>query len=60
LDNHPAEAEAYVNKAHELRNAHQLEIRTLVDFDLKRLTEERTELEKQVNAFREQLLKIAG
>jgi tetratricopeptide (TPR) repeat protein len=60
LDNHPAEAEAYVNKARELRSAHQPEIRTLVDFDLKRLAEERTELEKQVNAFRQQLLKIAG
>lgn len=51
LDNHPAEAEAYVNKARELRSAHQPEIRTLVDFDLKRLVEERTELEKQVNAW---------
>jgi tetratricopeptide (TPR) repeat protein len=60
LDNHPAEAEAYVNKARELRSAHQPEIRTLVDFDLKRLIEERTELEKQVYAFRQQLLKIAG
>jgi tetratricopeptide (TPR) repeat protein len=60
LDNHPAEAEAYVNKARELRSAHQPEIRTLVDFDLKRLVEERTELEKQANAFRQQLLKIAG
>jgi tetratricopeptide (TPR) repeat protein len=50
LDNHPTEAEAYVNKARELRSAHQPEIRTLVDFDLKRLVEERTELEKQANA----------
>jgi hypothetical protein len=60
LDNHPAEAEAYVNKARELRSAHQAEIRSLVDFDLKRLAEERTELEKQANTFRQQLLKIAG
>jgi tetratricopeptide (TPR) repeat protein len=60
LDNHPAEAEAYVNKARKLRGAHQPEIRALVGFDLKRLVEERTELEKQVNAFRQQLLKIAG
>ncbi len=59
LENHPTEAEAYVNKARELRSAHQPEIRTLVDFDLKRLVEERTELEKQVNAFRQQLLKVA-
>jgi hypothetical protein len=60
LDNHPAEAEAYVNKVRELKSAHQPEIRTLVDFDLKRLVEERTELEKQANAFRQQLLEIAG
>jgi tetratricopeptide (TPR) repeat protein len=60
LDNYPAEAEAYMNKARELRSAHQPEIKTLVDFDLKRLVEERTELEKQANTFRQQLLKIAG
>ena len=49
-----------MNKARKLGSAHQPDIKTLVDFDLKRLAEERTELEKQVNAFRQQLLKITG
>ncbi|MGH9904248.1 MAG: tetratricopeptide repeat protein [Pyrinomonadaceae bacterium] len=55
LDNHPADAEAYLNKGRELKSAHEPEIKTLVDFDLKRLADERTTLGKQIDTFRQRL-----
>ncbi len=56
IDGQTADAKAYVKKAHSLERPYERYIKDLVDYDLRRLAEKKSEWQEPINAYRQQFL----